>query len=626
MRRLTPSRLAGALLVVAVTAISSSALAFFTSEGVGEAEAEVSQLSVPKITSATPAAGGKVSLVWSSVVAPGTGAVTYYVTRDGGNPAGTCAAPAVPTAATSCTDAQVSIGTHTYTVTVVWRAWSATSTVASANVTVGEPVELTIAAATQAPAVGASNNLTIAAKDENGSTVTTYTGSHSLTFSGASSSPNSNAPTVANSSGSATAFGSATALNFSNGVASVSSSKNGVMKIFRAGLASIVATEASSGLATTAPLQVNVVSGAPTKYTLAAATTTPAVGAANGLTITAVDTYGNASASYTGPKSLTFSGASASPGGTLPTVTDSAGAVVPFGTATTVEFEAGVATADGVANGEMALYKSGSASVKASDGSLTNSTALSVTVAAGAATKLVLTSSTATPVAAASSNLTTTAKDAYENNATSYTGAKSVTFSGAVAGPAGTAPTVVNSAGTVVAFGSPTALSFSSGVAAVSSSKNGLMRLYKAGATSISATDGTISTAAPLAVTVGVGTAARLAMTAVTASAGTVGPTCLFTCSVIGLGNSGTISANVSVTDSAGNTVSNVGTGHGVKVTATTGGTIIEGALTIIDTGPAVSSARFTYTAPASGSFSHTITAAVSLGTTYTSATITATK
>jgi hypothetical protein len=71
--------------------------------------------------------------------------------------------------------------------------------------------------------------------------------------------------------------------------------------------------------------------------------------------------------------------------------------------------------------------------------------------------------------------------------------------------------------------------------------------------------------------------------------------------------------------------VSAIGTGHTVKVT-TSGGAITGGALTIEATGPAVSTAKFTYTAPASGTFSNTITAATSGGTTYTSATATASK
>ena len=626
MRWLLPSGFAGILATAALATISGAAVAFFTAEGVGEASAGVTKLSAPTITAITPAAGGTVSLSWSSVSVPGSGTVKYYVTRDDGDPAGTCAAPAVPVAATSCKDAELGIGTHTYTVTAVWRSWTATSSTSSAKVTVGAATHFTIAAATLTPAVAAANNLTIAAKDEAENTVTTYTGSHSLIFSGASPSPNNTAPTVANSSGSAIAFGKATALNFSSGVASVSSSKNGLMKLFRAEQAEIVATESSSSLTTTSPPAVTVIPGAASKFTVGATTTTPAAGAENALTITALDAYGNTATAHTGSHELVFSGASASTGGNLPTVADESGNEVAFGTATPILFDAGVASAGEGANGAMRLYKSGTASVKATEGSINTTTALALTVAAGAAANFVLTGSTTTPVAAASSNLTTTAKDLYGNTATSYTGSKSLVFSGAVAGPAGNAPTVVNSAGTAIAFGAATALNFSSGVASVSSSKNGLMRLYKAGATSVSATDGTISTAAPLALTVSVGAAARWTLTAVTASAGAISPPCLFTCPITGLGNGGTVSANVSVTDSAGNTVSDVGSGRAAKATAN-GGSVSGGAsLPIPATGPATSEARFTYTAPASGNFTNTITVATAAGTTYTSATATASK
>jgi hypothetical protein len=623
-RRL-PNWFTGAILAAALTAVSSSALAYFTGGGVGSASAAVSNLGAPTITTATPAVGGTVTLAWTSVSTPGSGAVTYYVTRDGGDPAGTCAVPAVPAAATNCIDKEVPAGSHTYAVTAVWRSWTATSSVSTVKVSTGTVTHFTITAATSTPAVSAADNLTIAAKDDGENTIATYTGSHSLIFSGASASPGGTVPTVANSSGSATAFGKDTAINFSAGIATVSSSKNGLMKIYRAGPASIAATESSTSIGTDSPLQIVVTPGAASKYTLAAATTTPEAGAADDLTITALDTYGNTVTSHTGSHSLVFSGATAGPGGNLPTVSDSTGAEVPFGTATAIDFEAGVATPSGPTNGEMRLYKSGSASVKVSEGALTSPTALALTVAAGAAAKLVLTGSSATPVAAASSNLTTTAKDAYENTATAYAGLKGLTFSGAIPSPNGTAPTVVDSAGTVVAFGTATTLSFKAGVAAVASSKNGLMRLYAAGPVSISASDGTISTAAPLALTVATGTASRLGLTAVAASAGVIGSPCLFTCPVITLGNSGTIAANVSVTDSAGNTVFNLGSGHAVKVTAT-GGTVAGTPLTIEATGPAVSATRFTYTAPTSGSFNNTITAAVSAGTSYTAATATASR
>jgi hypothetical protein len=625
MKRPRAPRFAGPLLVVAVTAaIAGSALAYFTAAGLGSAEAKVSKLTTPAITAATAAVGGTVSLSWSAATAPGSEAVKYYVTRDGEDPGGTCAAPAVPAAATSCKDADLEVGKHTYTVTAVWRSWSATSTASSATVTIGAATHFTITAATLTPTVAVADNLTIAAKDENESTVTTYTGSHTLVFAGASASPIGTAPTVSNnvSSGNPINFGAGTALTFANGVASVSSAKNGVLKIYKSGPASIVATEGS--LTTPDPLDLAAAAGAATKYILAVQTATPAVGAANDLTITAQDAYGNIATAYTGSHNIVFAGpaASPSPSSKAATVSDSAGNDIPIGTATPIVFSAGVAAASGDKNGELIVYKSGATTIKATEGSITH-TAVALTVAAGAASKLILTPATTTPVAAASNNITLTARDAYENTATSYAGSKSIVFSGAEASPSGAAATVTNTAGTAINFGSATVLTFTSGATATR-----VLKLNKAGAAGVSATDGTVAPAADVAFTVAAGAAARWGLTGVAVSAGAIGSPCLFTCPITALGNIGTVSANVAVTDSVGNTVSAVGSGHSAKVTATAGGTVGGGAeLAIPATGLAVSTTRFTYTAPATGNFSaHTITVAVLAGTAYTNATATVSK
>lgn len=616
-------RLAGhaaVLLAILSVATAGNALAFFTSSGSGTASAAVTKLSAPTISAATAAVGGTVSLSWSAVSPPGAGSVAYYVTRDGGDAAGTCPAKAAPAAVTSCKDSGVAIGEHTYKVTAVWETWSAVSAAKGATVTVGEATKFTIAGSTTTPAAGGSVNLTITAKDVNNSTVTTYTGAHSLVFAGAESSPAGNAPTVANSSGTAVAFGTATSLTFSSGVATVSSSKNGVLKVYDADPANVTATEGS--ITTPTPLALTVSPAAASKFVLAAASATPAVAEADGLTITAQDTYGNVATGYAGSKNLTFSGASASPDGTAPTVTSSSGTAVAFGSATAVLFGAGVAVAGNGVGGEMVLYKSGATTVKATEGSIATPSGLVVTVAPGATAKLALSSSTTTPTAGTGFNVTTTAQDVYGNTATAYTGSKNIVFSGASASPGGTLPTVVNSGGTAINFGSATALTFSSGVATPASSKNGFMKLGLAGATSVSATDGALSTATPLALTVAVGSASKLALSELAVSAGTIGSPCYFTCAVSALGNAGTVKAKVTITDSMGNVVSNVGAAKTVTVTAT-GGTIGGSPLTVPASGLAVSGTPFTYTAPASGSFTNTITAASSG---YTSATVTASK
>ncbi len=195
----------------------------------------------------------------------------------------------------------------------------------------------------------------------------------------------------------------------------------------------------------------------------------------------------------------------------------------------------------------------------------------------------------------------------------------------AAVGSNGTLPTVIDGSGITVAFGTPTAINFTAGVASVSSSKNGVMKLSRAEATTVSISDGTISTSTPLALTVKPGTPTRLAFSNPVLSGGIFGSPCLFTCAVTSLGNSGTIVAKVNVTDSLGNTASAIGSNHAVKVTSS-GGTISAGTLTISSTGPAESTSQFTYTAKSSGTYTDTITAATSAGTTYTSATLTANK
>ncbi|HEV7483167.1 MAG TPA: fibronectin type III domain-containing protein [Solirubrobacterales bacterium] len=626
MRRLFPPRFSWALVgIAAVAAISGSALAFFTSAGLGTAEAKVSKLTKPAITAATAAAGGTVSLSWSAATAPGAEAVKYYVTRDGEDAGGTCAMEATPTAATSCVDKELDPGKYTYTVTAVWRSWSNASSASSATVEIGPADHFTIAAATTTPAVSVADVLTITAVDANGKTVTTYAGNHTLVFSGASSSPIGTAPTIANSSGTATSFGTGTVISFTGGVAGViTTTKNGVLKIYKAGPANVVATESSSSITTPVPLALTVVPGAATKYTLTATTTTPVAGVGDDLTITALDAYGNTATAYTGSHNLVFSGAVASAGGNLPTVSDSAGNDVAFGTATPIVFTAGVAKAEEDENGEMTLYKSATAAkVVATEGTIVN-TFVSVTPTAAAAAKLVLTAATLTPVAAASDNLTTTAQDPYGNTATSYTGSHSITFSGATTSPSGAAANVINTAGTAINFGAATVLTFTSGATATR-----VLKLNKAEVASVTATDGTISTATPVTFTVSVGAASRWALTSLTASAGSIAPPCLFTCAITLLGNGGTVSANVSVTDGVGNIVSELGSGHTAKVTVagTAGATVADGAsLAIPATGPAVSATRFTYTAPASGAFSNTITAAALAGTAYTTATATPSK
>ncbi len=620
MRRLLPAGIAGAVATIALMAgLAGSALAYFSTTGAGDATAGLAKLSAPTISSALPAVGGTVALTWTAVTPPGLGAVTYAVSRDGGDPAGNCPSASARGTGTTCTDSGLEVGTHTYTVSAKWHSWNATSSSAQAKITIGAATHLTVSAASTTPTAGVADNLTITAADEKGSAVTTYTGSHSLIFSGASPSPGGTAPTVANSSGTATAFGSATAINFTLGVATVTSSKNGVMRLYSAEAAAISVSDGS--IASEPALAVTVAALAASKLALTANSTTPDAGEADDLTTTAQDTYGNTIVTYTGSHNLTFSGASAAPDGTVPTVANSSGTTTAFGSATAISFSAGVAGVSGSKNGRMRLYKSGSTSLKVTDGTLTSAT-LTVTVGAATASELSLAAASTTPAAGGADNLTMTTFDPYGNTATDYAGSHNLVFSGASTSPSGAEPTVVDSSGATIAFGEPTAIGFTAGVAKVASAKNGVMKLNRAEVAQLTATDGSISTPAALAITVATGAAAKFALTHVTVSAGTIAPSCLFTCMIAGLGNGGTVKANIAVTDSFGNVLASLGKGHAAKITST-GGTIAGTPLAIPATGAAESATQFTYTSKSSGAFTDTITVAKSEGTTYTSATAT---
>lgn len=232
-------------------------------------------------------------------------------------PPAAVARPGSPSTATSCTDTGVPIGTHAYTVTAVWRTWTATSTAKSATVAFGPTTHLVLEAASVTPTAGAADNLTITAKDASNNTVRTYTGAHSLIFEGAEESPNATKPVVIDRSGTARSFGEATEITFTEGKATVASAKNGVMKLYKAETADIVVEEGS--LSNGAGLAVTVKAAATKKLTLSAPSEATA-GSAFSVTLTATDEYGNPTTSYTGEKTLAWSGPASLPAGMRPNI------------------------------------------------------------------------------------------------------------------------------------------------------------------------------------------------------------------------------------------------------------------------------------------------------------------
>jgi hypothetical protein len=144
---------------------------------------------------------------------------------------------------------------------------------------------------------GASQQLTITAKNQSNATDTTYTGDHTLVFSGANSSASpATAPTVTNKNGTAVAFGSNTTITFTNGVASA----GGSMKLYKAEDATIAVSEsggpASSG---SDDLAVTVSPGALGQFALSLASPqTSGVAFTGTNTLTAQDAYGNADTAF----------------------------------------------------------------------------------------------------------------------------------------------------------------------------------------------------------------------------------------------------------------------------------------------------------------------------------------
>ena len=221
----------------------------------------------------------------------------------------------------------------------------------------------------------------------------------------------------------------------------------------------------------------------------------------------------------------------------------------------------------------------------------------------------------ATQVAGTAFTATITAQDTGGSTVASYTGSHSMTLTSTAGNsPSGATPTLPSGS-----------LNFTNGVATVS-----VTLVDAQTGRTITASDGTASGTSN-SITVSAGTAAKLAWTHVAVSAGTLSNPCLFTCTDTALGNFGTFTANVSVTDALGNTVTGLGTGHTVTVAASAGAFTAPSAgssvtLTIGSTGAADSTQQLTFKAQNGSWTSDSLSASSLAGTTYAGATATVTK
>jgi hypothetical protein len=261
---------------------------------------------------------------------------------------------------------------------------------------------------------------------------------------------------------------------------------NGVMTLYAAETATIVATDGSITTTGGDRLTVTVSPASVNRFTLVLQSPQVNDQAFVGSnTLTALDAYGNVvtifdasidvvSISANSPLSGTVGGLSGT-GNSLNRPSD---------------FVAGVANLTLL--GMKYTGSIGTGTFTAASQSGRTGTSGNVSITAGGASRLVITGSSS-QVAGVAQNLTITARDAANNIAGSYTGEKNLVFSGAEPSPnPSVTPKVTDNGGTPRAFGSPTSITFSSGVAVVNGSANGAMTLTNAGTSTIAVSDGTI--------------------------------------------------------------------------------------------------------------------------------------
>jgi hypothetical protein len=574
--------LAMAAAVAFVASVGGVAWAYWTAQAAGVATYSNADSVGTGNQPAATVTGTSVSLSWpaSTTTAAGRAVGGYLVNRypaaSGGTATGaaqgSCAA--VPVTALTCTETGVPAGTWYYTVTPVLSAWRGTESPRSTGAMVGvQTFTLSWPAGTTALTAGSGTTLTITARTGE-QTDTGYTGAHTLTFAGPGTAPNGAAPSYNNGNASVT---------FTAGVATVP------VTLVKAETVTLTVTAGP----VTGSIAVTINHGAATQF-LVPTPSSATAGTALPITLTAVDAYSNTATGYAGQKTLTWSGPGTAPDGHAPGYP-----------ANPVTFSSGVA-----ANLPVTLYRAESTMLTAGAATVTG-TSGTFTVLATSFTRLAI----ATPgsqTAGTAFTATLTALDAYQNPVAA--GTQTLSW----AGSPGSSPSEAQPS-------YPATATFSAaGTATVP------ITLVKAEAAVLRVAVGTI-TASSGTFTVSPAAAARLAWSHVTvsSSSATIGSPCLFTCAVAKLDTGQTFTANISVTDTYGNTVNAIGSGHTVTVSADSASFIAPASgtsvtLTISATGPAESTQQLTFRVP--NKSTSTLTASTSAGPAYPNATATISK
>src|SRR5205814_1476629 len=212
---------------------------------------------------------------------------------------------------------------------------------------------------------------------------------------------------------------------------------------------------------------------------------TPTAGTSFTAPLTAHDLYDNVATSYTGAKTITWSALATSP---------APASHAPSYPTATVTFSSGASTTTLTAT----AYAAGANTLTATDaGGKTGSASL--TVSAAGINRLVVTPSTSTPTAGASFTAPLTAHDLYDNVATSYNTAQTITWSalGTSPAPSNQAPSYPVSAVTFSAGASTTTLT----ATAYAAGANTLTATYAGGKTGSTNLTVSAATANKLAIT-----------------------------------------------------------------------------------------------------------------------------
>ena len=138
---------------VVAASLAVTAWAYWAGTGSGSASASVATLAAPDSVTVPSTSDGTVPVSWtaSSTSPPNIAPTGYYVQRtkqpSGPTTAACATSPSDLTAALSCNDSSILDGTYKYTVTAVFRSWTAASAASGSVVVTNDSVPPTTTAA-----------------------------------------------------------------------------------------------------------------------------------------------------------------------------------------------------------------------------------------------------------------------------------------------------------------------------------------------------------------------------------------------------------------------------------------------------------------------------------------------